>query len=79
MKWMFVGVLLFFTLTLRAVSAQPELFSTKPLPPKPPQLSRTEPLLLKTVDVYPHDNKAFTQGLVFDNGFLYESTGNYGG
>jgi glutamine cyclotransferase len=27
---------------------------------------------------YPHDKNAFTQGLVFDNGFLYEGTGLYG-
>jgi glutamine cyclotransferase len=30
------------------------------------------------VNVYPHDTDAFTEGLVFDNGFLYESTGLYG-
>lgn len=30
------------------------------------------------VNVYPHDTNAFTEGLVFDNGFLYESTGLYG-
>ncbi len=26
----------------------------------------------------PHDTKAFTQGLLFANGLLYESTGRYG-
>jgi glutamine cyclotransferase len=30
------------------------------------------------VNVYPHDENAFTEGLVFENGFLYESTGLYG-
>jgi len=30
------------------------------------------------VNVYPHDKNAFTQGLVFDNGVLYESTGLIG-
>lgn len=29
----------------------------------------------KVVNTYPHDKKAFTQGLVFENGFLYEGTG----
>ena len=29
----------------------------------------------KVVQSYPHDTHAFTQGLFFDNGFLYESTG----
>ena len=30
------------------------------------------------VNVYPHDETAFTQGLVFDNGNLYEGTGRNG-
>lgn len=32
----------------------------------------------KVIKVYPHDQEAFTQGLVFENGYLYESTGLYG-
>jgi glutamine cyclotransferase len=30
------------------------------------------------VNTFKHDSKAFTQGLVFHNGFFYESTGEYG-
>ncbi|HEX8735559.1 MAG TPA: glutaminyl-peptide cyclotransferase [Pyrinomonadaceae bacterium] len=30
------------------------------------------------VNTFKHDSKAFTQGLVFYNGFFYESTGEYG-
>ena len=30
------------------------------------------------VKTYPHDGKAFTQGLIFHNGFFYESDGEYG-
>lgn len=30
------------------------------------------------VNTYPHDDNAFTQGLIFENGVLYESTGLYG-
>lgn len=30
------------------------------------------------VNVYPHDPHAFTQGLVYENGYLYESTGQHG-
>jgi glutamine cyclotransferase len=30
------------------------------------------------VKTYPHDRRAFTQGLVFSDGLLYESTGRYG-
>lgn len=29
----------------------------------------------RVVNVYPHDEKAYTQGLVFDEGYLYEGTG----
>jgi glutaminyl-peptide cyclotransferase len=29
----------------------------------------------RIISVYPHDTNAFTEGLVFDNGILYESTG----
>ena len=29
----------------------------------------------RVVNVYPHDPRAYTQGLIFRNGFLYESTG----
>jgi glutamine cyclotransferase len=32
----------------------------------------------KIVNKYPHDKEAFTQGLVYDNGFLYEGTGQTG-
>ncbi|MBN1763185.1 MAG: glutaminyl-peptide cyclotransferase [Methanomicrobia archaeon] len=41
--------------------------------PNTPQVYR-----YKIVTTYPHDSKAFTQGLVFDNGFLYEGTGGRG-
>jgi len=30
------------------------------------------------INAYPHDRNAFTQGLVFENGILYEGTGLYG-
>lgn len=30
------------------------------------------------VNTFPHDPKAFTQGLLYHNGFLYESTGSFG-
>ena len=32
----------------------------------------------RVVNTYPHARDAFTQGLVFDDGLLYEGTGNYG-
>src|SRR5688572_23731748 len=32
----------------------------------------------EVVNVYPHDREAFTQGLLFRDGVLYESTGQHG-
>ena len=32
----------------------------------------------EVINAFPHDNTAFTQGLEFYNGFIYESTGQYG-
>jgi glutamine cyclotransferase len=32
----------------------------------------------RIVNVYPHDSRAFTQGLVYHDGFLFESTGLHG-
>ncbi len=32
----------------------------------------------KVINAYPHDRSAFTQGLVFEDGVLYEGTGLYG-
>jgi len=41
-------------------------------------VSNTTPALwtYEVVNIYPHDIKAYTQGLEFYEGFLYESTGN---
>jgi glutamine cyclotransferase len=32
----------------------------------------------KVIHIYPHDSNAFTQGLAYWKGFLYEGTGRYG-
>jgi len=42
------------------------------VPPAP------KPYAFEVVKSYPHDEKAFTQGLYYDNGTLYESTGRNG-
>lgn len=45
------------------------------------QLKRTskpEPLVYRVVARHPHDSAAFTQGLVYDNGRLFEGTGKKG-
>lgn len=38
----------------------------------------TKNIAYEITEAYPHDQKAFTEGLVCDEGFLYESTGLYG-
>ncbi|MFY0630100.1 MAG: glutaminyl-peptide cyclotransferase [Flavobacteriaceae bacterium] len=45
-----------------------EVFSNKPY----------ENYGFKIINTYPHDSKAYTQGLEYHNGFLYESTGQRG-
>ncbi len=32
----------------------------------------------RVVKTYPHDPEAYTQGLIYEDGYLYESTGQYG-
>ncbi|MEK8020756.1 MAG: glutaminyl-peptide cyclotransferase, partial [Candidatus Parabeggiatoa sp.] len=32
----------------------------------------------RVINTYPHDHKAFTQGLIYHEGVLYESTGKWG-
>jgi glutamine cyclotransferase len=46
--------------------------------PQPITLDVTPVYGYKIVNTYPHDRNAFTQGLVFDDSFLYEGTGIYG-
>jgi glutamine cyclotransferase len=41
----------------------------------PPKASTPVIYDVKIIRAYPHDPEAFTQGLLFDGGFLYESTG----
>src|SRR5215467_2606161 len=45
-------------------------FSQTPMPP-----SASPQYTFKIVHAYPHDSQAFTQGLVYHNGFFYEGTG----
>jgi glutamine cyclotransferase len=42
---------------------------------RPPAQSSTPVESYRVVKVYPHDAAAFTQGLIYRDGFLYESTG----
>lgn len=49
--------------------------------PSPVSTPRPGPLPVygyEVVKAYPHDGKAFTQGLIFHDGYLYEGTGEQG-
>lgn len=54
---------------------------TTPPPPADTTHSDTTAIVYtyNVINVYPHRRDAFTEGLVFENGFLYEGTGGYGG
>jgi glutamine cyclotransferase len=41
--------------------------------------STVERYTYNIVNTYPHDPNAFTEGLVYSDGYLFESTGNYNG
>jgi len=49
-----------------------------PLSPSPATVQAIPTYTYKIVNTYPHDRNAFTQGLVFSDGALYEGTGLYG-
>lgn len=49
----------------------PDPISSSPHPPE----STVKVCLYKVINVYPHDRNAFTQGLVYEKGVLYEGTG----
>lgn len=49
-----------------------------PSPAAIPTEAFTPVMTYEVLNVFPHDPQAFTQGLVFYEGYLYESTGLYG-
>ncbi len=55
-------------------------FESKPRVNTEPPIVEELPhyLTYEVVNIYPHDPEAFTQGLVYHQGYLYESTGLYG-
>jgi glutamine cyclotransferase len=56
-----------------AAPAQAPTVAALPIAP-----AAAERLRVKVLSVRPHDSSAYTQGLVWDNGRMYESTGLYG-
>jgi glutamine cyclotransferase len=67
-------LLLAVILTPRCLCAAPD--TNEPSSPADPNAAPV--YTYRIINTFPHDPAAFTQGLVFADGFLYESTGRYG-
>ena len=72
MKKQHLAIILVGVAVIAACSFTLVLLSDSPLEIEPVHYTYT------VVNVYPHDEAAFTQGLVFEDGVLYEGTGLYG-
>lgn len=69
---------LFFLVVAFAALAVPLSRKTQAEDSATTRLPLPATLNLQTVAVRSHDKTAFTQGLVYEDGFLFESTGEYG-
>jgi glutamine cyclotransferase len=75
MVW--VCVLLLANLGLASCSSSTD--TSEPTAPVASTTSNATPVLTyHVIETYPHDRHAFTQGLVFDDGVLFEGTGLHG-
>lgn len=72
----FISVLAFIGMAFAPQADTATVSAQKSQLPTPvPALKAPALYTYQVVATYPHDPKAFTQGLVWDNGVLYESTG----
>ncbi len=88
MKWTQVTPLLLILVVLISCTAKPAADFSPPSTRTPagiaglvtPANNSSVPALYtyQVINIYPHDRKASTQGLVWENGVLYEGTGIYG-
>ena len=74
-KWLLL-IILALILTFRGVRMLSETPTSRPVSSIPLELGPQAGF--KVINQYPHDPQAFTQGLVYHEDFLYESTGLYG-
>ena len=72
MKSQHLAVILMGTAVIVFGAVALVLVSNSPVYPEPLHYT------YNVVNVYPHNETAFTQGLVFEDGVLYEGTGRYG-
>jgi glutamine cyclotransferase len=80
MKGYMVGLVALFGLCACQMASNGAPSQQEPPPPTPPPTAtqpESEPPVYRyrIVNTFPHDRNAFTQGLEFHNGYLYESTG----
>jgi len=80
MKGAMMGLVVLFGLyacQMASNSAPPHQESDASTPPPTTTAAESEPPVYRyrIVNTFPHDRNAFTQGLEFHNGYLYESTG----
>lgn len=69
-------IIISILLVVITVSSVAFLLNNNPVDPiTPPYKPETTYYTYQIVNVYPHDESAFTQGLVIENGILYEGTG----
>lgn len=76
----FSVLLLFFLLVVLGISACSYIpkYKDGELGPSYPTPQSVPICTYRIVNTYAHDRAAFTEGLVFENGFIYEGTGLYG-
>ncbi|MCK4885287.1 glutaminyl-peptide cyclotransferase [Candidatus Bathyarchaeota archaeon] len=72
MKRQHLAIILIIVAVIAVSSVTLVLLSNSPVDPEPLHYT------YNVVNVYPHDEAAFTQGLAFEDGIIYESTGRYG-
>ena len=70
--WLCVIILLIILIIFVAVRLKP-VARQRPSSSIPEELSRLSGF--RVINLYPHDPQAYTQGLIFHEGYLYESTG----
>lgn len=82
-KLLAISATLLWVATIHAADSPPPLLIHCEKPNKFSNRLRQEPSDIekhryKVIQSHPHNSHAFTQGLVYDNGVVYESTGRYG-
>jgi len=77
------GLIVQFTIIAFFLIPGPEYFQligsvygqTSGLWPRPPDATNPPVFFCRVIHTYPHDPNAFTQGLVFEDGYFFEGTG----